>query len=41
MTFHTEDSRYTWLNEITGIWQGTFDMAAYRYNYQVYIPGDE
>ena len=40
VTFHTDDARYTWLNEITGIWQGTFDMAAYRHSYQVYIPTD-
>jgi hypothetical protein len=41
VTFHTNDPRYTWLNEIAGIWQGTFDMAAYRHSYQVFIPGDE
>jgi hypothetical protein len=40
VTFHTNDPRYSWLNENTGIWQGTFDMAAYRHSYQVFIPGD-
>jgi hypothetical protein len=38
VTFHTDDARYAWLNEITGIWQGTFDMATYKHSYQVYIP---
>lgn len=39
VTFHTDDNRYAWLNELTGTWQGTFDMAAYRHYYQVHIPG--
>jgi hypothetical protein len=34
VTFHTDDGRYLWLNEVTGVWRGTFDMAAYRHNYQ-------
>jgi hypothetical protein len=41
VTFRTDDRRYTWLNKNTGIWQGTFDMAAYQHSYRVYIPGDE
>ncbi|UCC53052.1 MAG: DUF3237 family protein [Anaerolineaceae bacterium] len=41
VTFHTDDPRYTWLNEITGTWQGTFDMASYQHNYEVYIPVNE
>jgi hypothetical protein len=39
VTFRTDDSRYAWLNEITGSWQGTFNMATYQHSYQVYIPG--
>ena len=39
VTFHTENGRYRWLNEVTGVWRGTFDMAAYRHHYQVYGEG--
>ena len=38
VTFNTDDPRYAWLNEITGTWQGTFDMASYQHNYQIFIP---
>lgn len=38
VTFSTDDGRYAWLNEITAIWQGTFDMAVYRHDYWVYLP---
>ncbi len=40
VTFHTDDTRYAWLNTVTGSWQGTFDMATYRHKYQIYIPSD-
>ncbi|UCC51433.1 MAG: DUF3237 family protein [Anaerolineaceae bacterium] len=40
VTFHTDDPRYAWLNELTGSWQGTFDMASYQHSYQIFIPGD-
>jgi hypothetical protein len=40
VTFHTDDPRYDWLNEVTGSWQGTFDMASYEHRYQIFIPGD-
>jgi hypothetical protein len=32
----TEDEQYTWLNNVLGIWEGTFDMETYRHHYQVY-----
>lgn len=40
VTIHTEDGRYNWLNKVTGVWQGTFDMSAYQHHYQVFVTGD-
>ncbi len=34
--FETDDDRYTWLNNVLGIWEGTFNMETYRHHYQVY-----
>jgi hypothetical protein len=34
--FETDDGRYAWLNEVLGVWEGTFDMDAYQHHYQVY-----
>ena len=36
VSFETEDKRYTWLNPILGVWEGTFDMSKYRHHYRVY-----
>ena len=34
--FETNDDRYAWLNDVLGVWEGTFDMDSYRHHYQVY-----
>jgi hypothetical protein len=34
--FETDDERYAWLNDVLGIWEGTFNMETYRHHYQVY-----
>jgi hypothetical protein len=36
VSFETADARYTWLNPVLGVWEGTFDMASYQHHYQAY-----
>jgi hypothetical protein len=36
VSFETSDDRYQWLTEVMGVWEGEFDMKAYRHSYQVY-----
>ena len=36
VNFTTDDERYGWLNDVLGIWEGTFNMETYRHHYQVY-----
>ena len=36
--FETEDARYQWLTAKPTIWEGEFDMSAYRHRYRVYTP---
>jgi len=36
VSFETDDDRYQWLTEVMGVWEGEFDMKAYRNRYQVY-----
>jgi hypothetical protein len=36
VSFETDDSRYQWITEVMGVWEGEFDMKAYQHRYQVY-----
>ncbi len=36
VSFETDDERYQWLKDVMGVWEGEFDMKAYRHKYQVY-----
>ncbi len=36
--FATDDARFAWLNPLLAVWEGTFDMKAYRHHYRLYLP---
>jgi hypothetical protein len=36
VSFESDDDRYQWLTEIMGVWDGEFDMKAYRHRYQIF-----
>lgn len=38
VTFHTDDDRYRWLNDLVCSWQGVFDMSSYQHHYFVTVP---
>lgn len=35
--FESDDERDIWLNNILGIWEGTFNMKTYRHHYRIYL----
>jgi hypothetical protein len=35
--FETDSSKYLWLNNVLGVWQGYYDMASFRHSYRIYI----
>jgi hypothetical protein len=41
LRFHTEDSRYQWLNTILAVWEGEFDMKAGRARARVYARAND
>jgi hypothetical protein len=36
ISFETDAEHYQWLTDVMGVWEGEFDMKAYRHKYQVY-----
>lgn len=39
VSFATDNAAYVWLNQILGIWEGTFDMGSYEHHYKAYARG--
>jgi hypothetical protein len=37
LRFHTDDPRYTWLNQTFGVWEGVFDEDAGHARYRAFI----
>ena len=34
--FETDSSKYRWLNDFLGVWQGYYDMGSFRHSYRIY-----
>lgn len=37
LRFHTDDSRYAWLDGALGLWEGDFDASTHRAHYRAYL----
>ena len=36
VVFDTDARQYLWMNDIVGVWQGLYDMGAFRHSYRIY-----
>ena len=36
VSFETDNKAYSWLNQVLGVWEGTFDMASYEHHYKAF-----
>ena len=37
LRFQTEDTRYSWLNDVSGLWEGVFDEEAQHASYRAFV----
>jgi hypothetical protein len=41
LRFHTDDARYSWLNQAPGVWEGVFDEEAQHARYHAFVQTTE